>query len=70
VRNAASLLDGMIKKMRDEYSISDIQDILSMCALQLMLKKEDFQKKESLETTQFDSRIGKLSNQIKTLLEK
>ena len=68
VRNAARMLDGMIKKMKEEYSISDIQDILSMCALQLMLKKEDFQNKESEELTQFASKVDYLSNQIKNHL--
>ncbi len=69
VRNAAKVLDEMVQRMREEYAISDIQDILSMCSLQLMLKKEDFQKNESLSAIQYASKIKKLSTQIKTLLE-
>lgn len=70
VRNAANGLDGMIKKMKDEYSISDIQDVLSMCALQLMLKKENFEQKGSDEINFIASKIEKLSAQIKTVLNK
>jgi cell division protein ZapA (FtsZ GTPase activity inhibitor) len=70
VRNVANRLDGMIKKMKDEYSISDIQDVLSMCALQLMLKKENFEQKESEEIHFVATRIDMLSDKIKNVLNK
>ncbi|MFA9290843.1 MAG: cell division protein ZapA [Solirubrobacteraceae bacterium] len=69
VRKVLNELESMIKKMKEDYVGSDIQDILSMCSLQLMLKKEEISIQNEAFSDNYSSKFQKLSQQISNLLE-
>jgi|SRR5690554_2069866 len=68
LRNAAKLIEEMIRKFEQNYAVRDKQDVLAMCALQFAAQVEQEKIDSSLNHSATHERINALNDLIEEQL--
>ena len=68
MRKAAKKINDLVTKFEKNYSVSDKQDVLAMCALQLVAQAARDDHSEVLTEKKIGSRIEALNQELASLL--
>lgn len=70
IREAAKVIDELVKNFETKYAVKDKQDLLAMCALQFATQKLNFEDKRSEVTDETDKELKKLETFVSDYLAK
>ncbi len=65
MRKAAQAINNLISNYEQNYAVSDKQDVLAMCALQLATQTEEENLSEAKINEEVNSRLEKINQSIK-----
>jgi cell division protein ZapA len=68
LREAVKKIEGMIQHFEKNYAVNDKQDVLAMCALQLVAQAARDNRSDALTNKKIGSRIDALNQELVSLL--
>lgn len=68
IREAAKVIDELVKKFETKYAVKDKQDLLAMCALQFATQKLNFEKSKSGRETEDNNELKALDDYLSDYL--
>jgi len=70
IREAAKVIDEMVKNFETKYAVKDKQDLLAMCALQFATQKMDFEEGSEKQLEDSERELKNLEQYLTDFLEK
>ena len=68
VRKAVKEIDEMLKKFEKQYAVSDKQDVLAMCSLQLATQLLTLKQQSLNQEQNIESKINKLNSKLTEII--
>lgn len=68
IRHAGKLINDKIKRYREEFGLDDRQDLLAMVAFDCMVESMEQDMVNSEDSTQIQSSISRVNDQLNSLL--